>query len=152
MVFSRLALNPVATIFSGLASKPVATVSPGLASNRWLWFLWFGLKTTRSGFLVWASKLAAMVRLFGPQNHCDGSLVWASKSSRRRFVGLHQYIYGFGLNHLFLCAEIFFIFFIFGGIFGPIFVLAIWRVFLRFLPWERLLGWASTCVLNLEAI
>jgi hypothetical protein len=31
----------------------------------------------------------------------------------------------FGLNHMLSCAEIFFIFFIFGGIFGPIFVLAI---------------------------
>jgi hypothetical protein len=27
--------------------------------NRWLQFLLFGLKTTRSGFLVWASKSTA---------------------------------------------------------------------------------------------
>jgi hypothetical protein len=38
---------------------------------------------------------------------------------------LHQYNCAFGLNHLLSCAEMFFIFFIFGGIFGPIFILAI---------------------------
>jgi hypothetical protein len=32
---------------------------------------------------------------------------------------------GFGLNHLFLCAKIIFIFLIFVGIFGLIFILAI---------------------------
>jgi hypothetical protein len=36
--------------FLGLASKPRAIVCQ-----------WFGLKTTRSGFPVWASKPAAMV-------------------------------------------------------------------------------------------
>jgi hypothetical protein len=34
---------------------------PVWPQKRWLWFLWFGLKTTRSGFLVWASKLATRV-------------------------------------------------------------------------------------------
>jgi hypothetical protein len=34
---------------------------PVWSQNRWLWFLWFGLKTTHSGFLVWASKPAAAV-------------------------------------------------------------------------------------------
>jgi hypothetical protein len=47
--------------FLGLASKPRSMGSPGLATNRWLRFLWFGLKTTRSGFPVWASKSAAAV-------------------------------------------------------------------------------------------
>jgi hypothetical protein len=34
---------------------------PVWPQNRWLLFLWFGLKTTRSGFPVWASKPAAVV-------------------------------------------------------------------------------------------
>jgi hypothetical protein len=48
-------------VFLGLASKPRLTVLPGWPQNRWLRFLWFDLKTTRSGFPIWASKLAAMV-------------------------------------------------------------------------------------------
>jgi hypothetical protein len=39
------------------------------------------------GFPVWASNPAALVWWFGHQNHRDGFLVWASKSSRLRFVG-----------------------------------------------------------------
>jgi hypothetical protein len=52
---------------------------PVWPQNQWLQFLWFGLKTTRSGFPVWASKPAArfgdlaykittVVYWFGPQN------------------------------------------------------------------------------------
>jgi hypothetical protein len=40
-------------------------------------------------------------------------------------LNLHQFIRGFGLNHLSLCAEMFSNFLIFGGIFGSIFVLVI---------------------------
>jgi hypothetical protein len=34
---------------------------PVWPQNQWLRFLWFGLKTTRSGFPVWASKPVAAV-------------------------------------------------------------------------------------------
>jgi hypothetical protein len=37
--------------------------------------------------MVWASKPVAVVWLFGPQNHPDGFLVWASKSSKFWVVG-----------------------------------------------------------------
>jgi hypothetical protein len=48
---------------------------------------WLSVKTKMvKGFPVWASKPAAMVWLFGPQNHCDDFLVYAPKSSRLRFV------------------------------------------------------------------
>jgi hypothetical protein len=55
-------------VFAGLASKPVATVSPGLASKPVVGFLvepqnqggggfpGLGLKTGRSGLVIWASK------------------------------------------------------------------------------------------------
>jgi hypothetical protein len=60
--------------FLGLASKPRSMVCQ-----------WFGLKTTRAGFPVWASKLAARfgdlvlkitttVSWFGPQNQVGYSL------------------------------------------------------------------------------
>jgi hypothetical protein len=62
--------------FPDLASKPRLTVSPGLAA-----------KSVASGFPVWASNLTAMVWWFGPQNHCDGFLVWASKPKGLPFVG-----------------------------------------------------------------
>jgi hypothetical protein len=39
MIFSGLALKPVATVFSDLALKLVATVSSGLASNPLMGFL-----------------------------------------------------------------------------------------------------------------
>jgi hypothetical protein len=45
--------------------------------NRWIRFLWFDLETTRSGFPIWASKLAAVVWRFGTQNHHNGFLVWS---------------------------------------------------------------------------
>jgi hypothetical protein len=45
----------------GSTSKPRSTVSRGLAQNRWLRFLWFGLKTTHSGFPVSSSKTADVV-------------------------------------------------------------------------------------------
>jgi hypothetical protein len=48
-------------MFLGLASKSRSTVSPVWPQNRWLQFLWFGLKITRSGFSVWASKPAAAI-------------------------------------------------------------------------------------------
>jgi hypothetical protein len=67
--------------------------------NQWDGFLRFGfkiggdsfsrfsIKTGGSGFLVCASKLAATVWWFEPQNHLDGFWVWASKPSRLRFIG-----------------------------------------------------------------
>jgi hypothetical protein len=59
--FSQFGLKIDVYGFLGLASKPRSMVSPDLVSNRWLWFLWFGLKTTLSGFPIWASKSAAVV-------------------------------------------------------------------------------------------
>jgi hypothetical protein len=60
-VFFSLASKLVATVFSTLASKQVAMVSPGLASN-WRSVSWLSLKTkVVEGFLVWASKPAALV-------------------------------------------------------------------------------------------
>jgi hypothetical protein len=68
MVFSDLASKPVATVFSSLASKPVVTVSSGLASKPVVGFLvapqnqggvgfpGLGLKTSRCGLVIWASK------------------------------------------------------------------------------------------------
>jgi hypothetical protein len=56
MVFSCLALNPVATVFSDLASKPVSTVSPIWPQNWWLEFPGLGLKTSSCGLVIWASK------------------------------------------------------------------------------------------------
>jgi hypothetical protein len=50
-------------------------------------FSQFGLKTGGSGFLVWASKPAAPVWWFGPQNHRDGFLIWASKPCGSQFFG-----------------------------------------------------------------
>jgi hypothetical protein len=59
---------------------------------------WFGLKTTRTVFdgldskpaaavfSSLASKLVGMVSRIGPQNHRDGFLVFASKSSGLRLV------------------------------------------------------------------
>jgi hypothetical protein len=73
-------------VFLSLASKPRLTVLPVWPQNYWLRFLWFGLKTTRSGFLVWASKPAAAVWCFSPQNHSDGFLVWPSKPCGLWFV------------------------------------------------------------------
>jgi hypothetical protein len=67
-VFAGLASKPVATVFSSLASKLVATVSPSLASKPVVGFLvepqnnggggfpGLGLKTGRSGLVIWASK------------------------------------------------------------------------------------------------
>jgi hypothetical protein len=90
-VFAGLASKLVATVFAGLASKPVAKFSPVWPQNWWRRFLpvwpqnrWWvsrlSLKTkVVEGFPVWASKLASLVWLFGPQNHRDGFLVWASK-------------------------------------------------------------------------
>jgi hypothetical protein len=52
------------------------------------WVSWLSLKTkVVEGLPVWASKPAALVWRFGPQNHRDGFLVWASKPSGLRFVG-----------------------------------------------------------------
>jgi hypothetical protein len=47
--------------FLGLASKLRSMVSPNLASKLMATVLVVGLKITRSGFLVWASKPAAAV-------------------------------------------------------------------------------------------
>jgi hypothetical protein len=60
----NLASNSVVTVCPGLSSKSVATVSPALTS-----------------------KSVAQVWWFGHQNHRDGFLVWASKSSELWFVG-----------------------------------------------------------------
>jgi hypothetical protein len=57
-------------MFLGLTSKARLTVSPSLDS-----------KSVAMGFPVCASKPADTVWWFGPQNHRDGFLVWASKSS-----------------------------------------------------------------------
>jgi hypothetical protein len=73
--------------FLGLASNQGRQFLPVWPQNRWLRFLWFGLKTTRSGFLDWASKPIAIIWWFGPQNHHDGFLVCASKSYRLWFIG-----------------------------------------------------------------
>jgi hypothetical protein len=49
---------------------------------------WLSLKTkVVEGFPVWASKPAALVWCFGPQNHRGCFLDWASKPSRLQFVG-----------------------------------------------------------------
>jgi hypothetical protein len=47
--------------FLGSASKPRSTVSPSLASKPLAMVMWFSLKTTHSGFPVWASKPAAAI-------------------------------------------------------------------------------------------
>jgi hypothetical protein len=68
MVFTGLASKPVATVFSSLASKLVVTVSPGLAAKPAVGslvepqnqggggFPGLGLKTGRSGLVIWTSK------------------------------------------------------------------------------------------------
>jgi hypothetical protein len=68
MVSSGLASKPAATVFSSLASKQVVTVSTGLASKPVVGFLvepqnqggggfpGLGLKTSRSGLVIWVSK------------------------------------------------------------------------------------------------
>jgi hypothetical protein len=61
---------------SSLASKPWLTVCQ-----------WFGLKTTGTGFPVWATKPAATVWWFMPQNHHDGFLICALKPCGLWFVG-----------------------------------------------------------------
>jgi hypothetical protein len=80
-VSSGLASKPAATIFSNLASKLVVTVSPDLASKPAVGFLFepqnqggggfpgLGLKTGRSGLVIWVSKITATVFCFEPQNH-----------------------------------------------------------------------------------
>jgi hypothetical protein len=56
--------------------------------QNWWSVSWLSLKTkVAEGFPVWASKPAALVCRFGPQNHHNGVLVWASKLSRLQFVG-----------------------------------------------------------------
>jgi hypothetical protein len=71
----------VVTVSSGLATKPAAMIFAGLASKLVVGFLvepqnqggvgfpGLGLKTGSSGLVIW------------PQNHRDGFLVCASKSS-----------------------------------------------------------------------
>jgi hypothetical protein len=68
-VFTGLASKPVATVFSSLASKLVLMISPSLALKPVVGFLvepqnqggggfpGLGLKTGRSGLVIWASKL-----------------------------------------------------------------------------------------------
>jgi hypothetical protein len=55
--------------------------------NHWDGFSRFDLKIGGLSFSVWASKPAAPVWWFGPQNHCYGFLVWVSKLNMLRFVG-----------------------------------------------------------------
>jgi hypothetical protein len=67
-VSGGLASKPAAAVFSSLASKLVVTVCPGLASKPVLGFLvepqnqggggfpGLGLKTSGSGFMIWASN------------------------------------------------------------------------------------------------
>jgi hypothetical protein len=71
-----LCLKTTKMVSLGLALKPVATISSDFVS-----------KTVASGFPNWASKPAATVWWFGPQNHCDNFLLWASKPSGLRFFG-----------------------------------------------------------------
>jgi hypothetical protein len=70
--------------FLGSALKPRSIVSPVLASKPMARVLLFWPQNLS----VWASKSAAAVWWFGPQNHCDGFLVWASRLSARMFVSL----------------------------------------------------------------
>jgi hypothetical protein len=68
MVYEWFGLKTTRTVFVGLASKPVATVSSGLASKPAVDFLVepqnqggggfsdFGLKTSSSGLVIWATK------------------------------------------------------------------------------------------------
>jgi hypothetical protein len=63
MVSPGLASKPVVMVSPGLVTKPVVMASPSLAS-----------KLVATGFLVWASKPAATVWSFVPQNHHDGFL------------------------------------------------------------------------------
>jgi hypothetical protein len=65
----------------------VAAVSPGLASKLVVGFLVEPQNQGGGGFPGLASKPAALVWWFWPQNHRDGFLVWASKPSGLWFVG-----------------------------------------------------------------
>jgi hypothetical protein len=81
-VSSGLASKLAATVFSSLASKLVATVSPGLASKPTVGFLVGPQNQDGGGF----PGLGLKTGNYG-QNHHDGFLVCASKSSGLQFVG-----------------------------------------------------------------
>jgi hypothetical protein len=85
-VFSGLGSKPVVTVFSSFTSKLVVTVSPGLASKPAVGFLVEPQNQGDGGFPDLDLKTGSF-GWFGPQNHHDGFLVWASKSSKLRFVG-----------------------------------------------------------------
>jgi hypothetical protein len=67
-VSGGLASKPIVMVSGGLASKPAATVSPGLAPKPVVGFFvepqnqggggfpGFGLQTSSSGLMIWASK------------------------------------------------------------------------------------------------
>jgi hypothetical protein len=59
--FLGLASKPNSTVSSSLASKLMTTVFMVWPQNHSLWFPDLGLKTTCSGFPVWASKPVATV-------------------------------------------------------------------------------------------
>jgi hypothetical protein len=77
-----------------LASKPLGWI--GL--NHWDDFLWFSLKTGGDGFFQFdlkisgggfpnlGLKIGSYGLLIWAQNHRDGFLVYASKSSRLQFI------------------------------------------------------------------
>jgi hypothetical protein len=53
--------HPTAPPWPTLPQNEGPRFLPVWPQSRWLWFLWFGLITTRSGFPVWASKSAVAV-------------------------------------------------------------------------------------------
>jgi hypothetical protein len=66
MVCQWFDLKTTRTVFSSLASKLVVMVFSGLASKSVATFSWLSLKTMLvEDFLVWTSKPAATVFLFG---------------------------------------------------------------------------------------
>jgi hypothetical protein len=75
MVCQWFDLKTTETVFQWFSLKTTGTVSPGLAS-----------KSVASGFSVWASKSAATIWWFGPQNYRNDFLVWASKSRGLWFI------------------------------------------------------------------
>jgi hypothetical protein len=86
-VSSSLASKSAVTVFASLASKMVATVFPGLASKPVVGFLGEPQNQGGRGFPGLDLKTDSSDLVIYSQNHRDGFLVWASKSSRLRFVG-----------------------------------------------------------------
>jgi hypothetical protein len=97
-VSSGLASKPAATVFSSLASKLVVMVSPGLASKPVVDFLVepqnqggggfssLGLKTGRSGLVIWASKSPWRFLGLGLKTKWDSVCWLRHKTDRGRSV------------------------------------------------------------------